>query len=167
MKTAPALLALSLALSPALVAAQHGHGAHDGHGDHAAHAADGAQHVHAAPADIPADHVPWLPDDALVQGMARVRLAVATLAHLEMGHLGADGVLVLAGDIDAAIDYMFTHCRLEPEPDVALHGVLARLMAGTRALREHPGDAAPVTGLRDALADYGRLFDDPGQPAAQ
>lgn len=54
-----------------------------------------------------------------------------------------------------------THCRLEPEPDVALHGILARLVAGSEALRGAPADPAPVAGMRDALADYVRLFDDP------
>ena len=56
---------------------------------------------------------------------------------------------------------MFANCDLEPEPDVALHGILARLMAASEALREAPADPAPVAGMREALADYGRLFDDP------
>ena len=57
---------------------------------------------------------------------------------------------------------MFANCKLEPEPDLALHGVLARLMAGTRSLHAHPADAAPVAAMRAAVQDYGRLFDDPG-----
>lgn len=171
MNTLSSLLALSLALVPALAAAQqHDHGAHaahqahathDDHAAHDAHAAHGAQDAHAAPAAIPANHVPWTPDAPLVEGMARVREAVGTLAHHEMGHLEGSQVLILAGEIDAAIEHMFANCRLEPEPDAALHGVLARLMAGTKALREAPEDPAPVAGLRAALADYAGLFDDP------
>ena len=67
----------------------------------------------------------------------------------------------MAGDVDAAVESMFANCRLEPEPDVALHGILARLMAGSKALRDAPADPAPVGPMRDALADYERLFDDP------
>jgi hypothetical protein len=56
---------------------------------------------------------------------------------------------------------MFANCKLEAEPDIALHGVLARLMAGTQALRADPASAAPVAGMRSAVTDYARLFDDP------
>lgn len=94
--------------------------------------------------------------------MASVREAVATLAHHEMGHMGEAHVVALAGEIDAAIAGMFANCKLEPEPDVALHGLLARLMAGTRALNATPADASPVADMRAAVQDYGRLFDDPG-----
>ncbi|MBD7989058.1 DnrO protein [Luteimonas sp. Sa2BVA3] len=155
MKIAPAALstiALALAIAPGLALAQHDHGTH------AAHAGPAD---HAAPAAIPSDHVRWTPDAPLVDGMGQVRKAVATLAHLEMGHLGEAHVLTLAGDVDAAVESMFANCRLEPEPDVALHGILARLMAGSKALRDAPADPAPVGPMRDALADYERLFDDP------
>ena len=93
--------------------------------------------------------------------MARVREAMAGLAHHEMGHLGESTVLVLADGIDEAIADMFARCKLDPEPDIALHGVLARLMAGTQALRADPASAAPVAAMRAAMADYARLFDDP------
>ncbi len=173
MNALPVLLAISLA-APAWAAPQHDHQAHAGHGDHAshaphsthdAHAGHGQHSAHAARADIPADHVPWTPDAPLRQGMARVRAAMDTLAHHEMGHLAPEQARSLAVEIDDAIEYMFANCQLEPEPDVALHGLLARLMAGTQALLEDPADASPVAGMREALADYGRLFDDPAAAA--
>ena len=154
MKTPVALLAsalaLALAIAPGLALAQH---------DHSAHAAHVATPPNAA-AVQPAQGR-WTPDAPLVAGMGQVRKAVATLAHLEMGHLGEDQVQTLAGEVDAAVESMFADCRLDPEPDVALHGILARLMAGSRALHESPGDPAPVARMRDALVDYGRMFDDP------
>lgn len=163
MQRLPTLLALSLAIVPGIAAAQHDHGAHAvparpvaaSAADHAHHAAD------TSAVAIPAGHVRWAPDAPLVDGMGQVRKAVATLAHLEMGHLGEAGVLTVAGDVDAAIESMFANCKLDPEPDVALHGILARLMAGSQALRAAPADPAPVAGMRAALADYGRLFEDP------
>ena len=177
MKTLPTLLAVSLALAlaPALAVAQHDHAAHaahaaqDDHAGHDGHAADADHAAHPAlaePAAVPADHVPWTPDAPLVEGMSRVREAMAGLAHHEMGHLGESTVVVLAEDIDAAIEYMFANCKLAPEPDVALHGVLARLMAGSKALHADPADPSPVAGMRAAVEDYGRLFDDPAAPDA-
>ena len=161
MKTAPAALpaiVLALLIAPGLVLAQH---------DHAMHAAHAGPSDLAAPAEIPSGHVRWTPDAPLVAGMGQVRRAVATLAHLEMGHLDEGQVLTLAGDVDAAIESMFANCRLEPEPDVALHGILARLMAGSKALRDAPTDPAPVGPMRDAVADYERLFDDPAAAAGR
>lgn len=168
----PALAAaLAIACGPAL--AQEGH-AHDHHAatDHAAHAAHAAdpahQHdpdhhaAHHGAMEIPADHVPWAPDAPLMEGMRRVGGAVGTLRHQEMGHLGDEQVLALAEEVDEAIAYMFANCSLEPEPDIALHGLLARLMAGTRDLAEDPSDAAPVAGMRAAVEDYPKLFEDPG-----
>lgn len=187
MKHFSLLFFLTAALAPGLALAQHAHGAHAGHaptvahdghaGDakppehsghsgHAAHAGHAAHDMHSAPSPaLPAGQPAWTPDAPLVAGMARVRSAVATLAHLEMGHLGEPQVLTVAGDIDAAIEYMFANCSLEPEPDVALHGILARLMAASTALREAPADPAPVATMRAALADYGRVFDDPAAAA--
>ena len=161
MKHLTTLLSLVAVLAPGMAFAQHAHGAHDGHAAHAGHAAD--PHVAAAPAG----GTPWTPDAPLVSGMARVRSAAATLAHLEMGHLGEDQVLEIANDIDSAIEDMFANCKLAPEPDIALHGILARLMAASRALRDAPADPAPVAAVRAALADYARLFDDPAATAGR
>lgn len=167
MQPLPVLLALALAIVPGLAIAQHDHGAHAAQTPPAeANSSTHAHHTADAPAAVvPAGHVRWAPDAPLVDGMGQVRKAVATLAHLEMGHLGEANVLTLAGDVDAAIEYMFANCELDPEPDVALHGILARLMAGSQALRAAPADPTPVTVMRAALADYGRLFDDPAAAA--
>ncbi len=162
------LLVAGLVLASATASAQHEHGVHGQPADHAAHhahATHAGAHAATAPATVAAGHVPWTPDAPLVAGMARVAAAVDTLAHHEMGHLADSDALALADGIDAAIRDMFANCRLEPEPDAALHGVLARLMAATGALRANPADASPVAGMRAALADYRRLFADPGTEA--
>lgn len=153
-------LALGLSLASAPAAAQDTHAGHAPHAVGDAHAAHGARAADTA-TPVPADGVRWTPDAPLIEGMARVREAMTGLAHHEMGHLGESNVLVLAGDIDDAIEYMFANCKLDAEPDVALHGLLARLMAGTQALRAQPSNAAPVADMRAAVADYGLLFDDP------
>ena len=114
---------------------------------------------------VPDNHVPWQPDAPLVEGMSRVRAAVA---GLEAAGPGADeaAVLARAADVDAAIEYMFENCSLDPEPDVALHGVLARLMAGSQALQANPADLGPAHDMAAAVENYERLFDDPNAAAA-
>lgn len=132
--------------------------AHDADHDH------DVSHALGMEVPVPENHVPWQPDAPLVEGMSRVRAAVA---GLEAAGPEADeaAVLARAADVDAAIEYMFENCSLDPEPDVALHGVLARLMAGSQALQANPADLAPAHDMAAAVENYERLFDDPNAAA--
>ena len=113
---------------------------------------------------VPANHVPWKPDAPLVEGMSRVRTA---LAGLEAGSHPDDAtVAARAADIDAAVAYMFANCKLDTDPDIALHAVLARLMAGTAALKANPSDGSPVADMHAAMHNYAQLFDDPDRAPA-
>lgn len=125
-----------------------------------AHAHD-VSHALGMEVPVPDNHVPWQPDAPLMEGMSRIRAAID---GLEQAGPQPDAATVLAhaADVDAAIDYMFENCTLPPEPDVALHGVLARLMAGSQALQGNPADLAPLQDMAAAVANYERLFDDPG-----
>ncbi|QDW66125.1 DnrO protein [Luteimonas granuli] len=106
---------------------------------------------------VPANHEPWAPDAPLIEGMSRVRAAIA---GLETGPDEAT-VVARAADVDAAVEYMFANCSLPTEPDVALHAILARLMAGSEALKDNPSDTAAVADMHGAVANYEQLFDDP------
>lgn len=128
-------------------------GTHAGH-DGQAH--DGVHHPARAQA-VAEGHAPWTPDAPLIEGMSRIRSAIA---GLEVGPTPAN-VVARATDVDAAIESIFANCRLDPEPDVALHAILARLMAATRALHANPSDATPVADMQAAVAHYEALFDDP------
>ena len=110
---------------------------------------------------VPANHVPWTPDAPLVEGMSRVRTALIGLE----AHPDAATVRARAADVDAAVDYMFANCSLDTEPDIALHAILARLMAGSQTLNANPEDATPVVDMHAAVANYERLFDDPNADA--
>src|SRR5690606_24056484 len=111
-------------------------------------------HVHAGhagpatPVASDAEHVRWAPDAPLRAGMRRMRDAVSGLGHLEEGHLDEDQVLRLTNEVTDAAAFMFDNCELAAEPDIALHGMLARLMAGAQGLRRDPADAAPVASMR-------------------
>lgn len=173
-KQTPLVIALALALGVAAGCAQDTPPAADAGAEAAAVTADAD--AHAAPAQdadhghagaealgvdfpVPENHEPWAPDAPLVEGMARVRTAIAALE----GHPDAATVAARAADVDAAIEYMFANCDLPTEPDVALHAVLARLMAGSNALKADPADHAAVLDMRAAVANYEQLFDDPAE----
>jgi hypothetical protein len=173
-------LALALALSIGLVASactrqeSPARAAEDAsaHTTHAADAgvadadADASHADHAAVAGnddpMPAGHVPWTPDAPLVEGMSRVRTALAALE----GKPDAATVQARATDVDEAVKYMFANCKLESAPDAALHSVLARLMIGSQALHADPANTAPAADMHAAVAEYERLFADPGKAGA-
>ena len=104
----------------------------------------------------------------LQAGMGKIRTAVESLGHHEMGHLDKKQVVTLAAEIDAQVQYLIANCKLDPKADAALHGIIGALLAGSASLKDKPDDAAPVATLRAALADYPKFFDDPTwQPLAE
>ena len=120
----------------AAAAASDAHAHHHAHADHHGHV-QAKVHAHVPPAaPHDADAAKWAPDAPLMTGMRRLHAALEGGQH-HGAHAAGDPAhaLQLASRIDAAVAYMFEHCALPPEPDVALHGVLARMMAGARALR--------------------------------
>ena len=134
------------------LAQDHGHGhGHDHAQDHAAASVSAT----AAPAQR------WVADANLSHGMAQVRASVEALGHAEHGHMGPGQVVVLARTMDGYIGDILATCKLDPNADAALHGVLAQLLRGTDALKQ--GESLPVAlaTMRQALEQYPRLFDDP------
>lgn len=149
--------------APAADQAEHAAAAADeAHDDAHAHG-DAHDVAHAAGMDfpVPEGHVGWEPDGPLIEGMSRVRAAIDGLEQAD------DEATVLAGaaEVDSAVEYMFENCSLPVEPDIALHGILARLMAGTQALNADPSITAPVHDMHAAVENYEELFDDPNEEA--
>src|SRR5690606_4196862 len=136
------------ALLPATAFAQHA--GHAGHDDHAAHAA----------ATLPADGQRYATDAPPRKGMADIRMAVAALDHHEHGHMNEQQALATVGIIERAIGDIVANCKLEPEADHALHGVLAKLGKGIAGLKADTGDMSALVPMREAVADYAVLFDD-------
>lgn len=125
------------------------------HEDHAAHAASAAS----APAPRPAQR--WATDAPLREGMARVRIALDELRHYEMGHMPASMALERVASIEDATTYMFAHCKLAPDADAALHGILLPLLAAAQRMKKDTRDMAAIAAMRSVVADYPRHFDDP------
>jgi hypothetical protein len=129
----------------------------------AQHDRAGAHHDHAAPAPAqPAHGQRWATDANLRAGMGRIRAAVDELRHHEMGHMGDERAVALAEGIGGDVGWIVGHCELAPEADAALHPIVGKLAANASALKSNPADPAPIASMREALADYARLFDDPG-----
>ena len=146
----PVAIAAALAsalLLPATAIAQHA-----GHGDHAAPAAqESGAHARA---------VRYASDAPLRKGMGEIRGAVAALDHNEHGHMNQQQALATVGIIERSIGDIVANCKLEPEADHALHGVLAKLGRGIAAIKADPNDKSALVPLREAVADYSKLFDD-------
>ncbi len=122
------------------------------HHDHAAHAG------HDAKVQAPAQR--WATDAPLRAGMRNLREATETLNHYEMGHLDDTQRDNAVEKIDAAIKDMFANCKLKPEADVALHGLLAKFIAGANAARAGKFTKAELAPMQEALTQYPQLFDD-------
>ena len=145
--------------TPATTANDHDAVAQPMHDD-ADHAAD-VHADHAAAVALPTPPAtPWASDAPLREGMRRMHQAVEALGHAEHGHLDATQTTAAAQQVQDAANFMFANCKLAPEPDVALHGVLATLIGGATALKTNPADFAPVASMRDAVALYPQMFED-------
>ena len=121
------------------LAQDHGHGhGHDHAQDHAAASVSAT----AAPAQR------WAADANLSHGMAQVRASVEALGHAEHGHMGPGQVVVLARTIDGYIGDILATCKLDPNADAALHGVLAQLLRGTDALKQDGSLPAALAAAR-------------------
>ncbi|MBZ0088549.1 MAG: DnrO protein [Thermomonas sp.] len=130
--------------------------AHAQHADHAAHAAHAGASTQAAPAQR------WATDAPLRAGMREIRAATGILVHYQAGHLDARRGNAAVARIDAAIKDMIANCKLAPQADAALHGLLAKFMAGADAVRAGRFTQAELTAMQAALARYPQLFNDPG-----
>jgi hypothetical protein len=95
--------------------------------------------------------------------MTRIRSSVERIQPAyEQGRLAADSAEALAAAVEADVRYMVENCRLEPEPDAALHALIGRLMSAAGAVRRDPGSPEGVPQLAAVLHDYGATFDHPG-----
>jgi hypothetical protein len=126
-----------------------------------------AQHAHGhqvAPVEPAASARRWDTDAPLRAGMGRIRVSVDALGHHEHGHLDPAQVAALATRIEEDVAYLVANCRLEPQADIALHGIISRLMQGVGMLRTDPANPVAITSMRQALQDYRQHFDDPSWP---
>lgn len=152
MKTASLLAAALIAGAPLLAAPAWAAGGHD-HGS--------------APAVTPkpAAGQKWQTDAPLRKGMSGIRAAVAPqLKAVHDGRLGADEARATATKIETQVADIVANCKLDPQADAALHGVLATIGEGTDALagRSKLTPSEGVERVLAALDEYGRHFEHKG-----
>lgn len=179
MRHVPRSLVLAIGVAASLGACQAAPapGAQD---DHAAAATEAATQSAAAPADAHAGHAGetvavtalpdgqrWETDAPLRAGMRNLREATEALHHYKMGHLDDVQRDNAVEKIDAAIRNMIANCKLEPQADAALHGLLATFIVGANAVRAGTFGTTELVSMQEALAQYPQLFDDAqwSQPA--
>lgn len=127
-----------------------------------------AMAAQAAPQDSHASHahvaVPmqrWATDAPLREGMGRVNAALDALKDYETGQMSAAVAIEQIATIEQAATSMFVNCKLAPDADAALHGMLGPLLAAAYRLKANPQDTDAVAAMRVAVVDYPRYFDDP------
>src|SRR3990167_6319412 len=89
--------------------------------------------------------------------------------QLGAGHMGAEQAVEMAGNVEKDVNFLIANCRLDPDADAALHGIIAKLLKGAHALKSNPADLAAIAPMREAMAEYAASFDDPAfrtQPAS-
>lgn len=122
-------------------------------------------HAHAAAAQpLPAGQR-WATDETLRKGMNSIRSAYAPkLAAIHGDRLAAADYQQLADTTGQEIANIVANCKLPPEADAALHGIIAQMgegmdaMAGQSATKPRDGAVKVVA----ALDRYGQTFDHPG-----
>lgn len=105
----------------------------------------------------------WETDEPLRRGMEGIRQEMeSALHHIHGSSFSGEQYRSLAKKVQNHVEEMIKTCKLPPEADARLHGVLAEMMAGsgTMEMKENP-----ISGLHQilqALNVYGHAFDHPG-----
>ncbi|BAL22452.1 hypothetical protein [Azoarcus sp. KH32C] len=123
-------------------------------------------HEHGAPALRLNAGAKWATDAALRQGMTKIRTDVeATLPAIHAGRFTAGQYEALGKAVESQLAYIVGNCKLAPDADAVLHGVIAGLSDGAGILtgkRAAPDRKAGALQIVAALDNYGRYFDHPG-----
>lgn len=132
--------------------------------------ADGiTEHSHQHPTHSPAEHtttqlapIPdtlWETDAPLREGMQRIDSAAAQHWKAYQEHsLTPDAANGLVKTIEDNVNFMVSNCKLAPEADVALHGLLGELLAGATEIKTNPHAENGMPRIVNALEEYPRYF---------
>ena len=107
----------------------------------------------------------WHTDAALQHGMLKIRAAVEhSLPAVHGGTFTDDQYRSLGHTVEKEIAYIVQNCRLAPEADMVLHGIIAELADGIEGVTgtKAGGDRSKgVVHMVVALDNYGTYFDHP------
>jgi hypothetical protein len=105
----------------------------------------------------------WPTDEPLRVSMLKIRSAVekARPAY-ERKELRAADSRALAEVVEESVAHIAANCRLSPEPDAALHLLIARMINAAQSLKNDPASQGGLPQLAAVLHDYRSAFDHPG-----
>lgn len=122
-----------------------------------------AQHASAASTSaVPVQR--YATDATLREQMRGIRGNVLALEHRSHGHITSEVATQLADQITGHVNTIIVNCKLPPDADAALHGIIGPLLQNASALKADPGRNDAVAAMRKAIEQYARTFDDPGFP---
>lgn len=108
----------------------------------------------------------WQTDVPLREGMGKIRASVEPkLQVIHGGRFSATDFEVMGKAVEDQLAYIVGNCKLAPEADAVLHGVIAELSDGADVVsgKKAVGDRSKgVVHLVNALNNYGKYFDHPG-----
>lgn len=105
----------------------------------------------------------WPTDPPLRAGMEGIRHDLeAVLPQLHAGTLSGEQSARLAKNVRGHVDNMIRQCKLPPDVDAQLHGVLAEIATGADTLEGKNNPSSGALHILQALDRYGRHFDHPG-----
>jgi hypothetical protein len=101
----------------------------------------------------------WETDEALRHAMHGIRELVESAGSAPLDAAG------LSSGVEANIEYMVKHCKLDPEADNVLHVIIGEMVESIALLSGGENKADPNQALEQldkALQTYGHYFDHPG-----
>ncbi|HCJ28562.1 MAG TPA: DnrO protein [Pseudomonas sp.] len=104
----------------------------------------------------------WPTDAALREGMTRLRKAADTaLPNDPARPIGASQAMQLQADVEENVSFLIANCELPEQADAALHGLLADLLKGAKALAEPAERAQGAHRILATLNRYPEVFAPP------
>ncbi len=106
----------------------------------------------------------WETDGPLRKGMEEIKLLVEeALPKAHQGKLSAEEYAQLGKAVDTQVSALFANCKLPPDADAALHGVLVEIIDGSKTVKQPTGKRTPgLLKMMKAVNQYGATFNHPG-----
>ncbi len=125
-----------------------------------------AQHASTASTSAAPAHG-YATDATLREQMRAIRGNVLALERQGPGRIAGEVATRHADQVIGHVNTIIVNCKLPPDADAALHGIIGPLLQNASALKANPGRSDAVTKMRKALDQYARTFDDPAFSAGQ
>lgn len=124
------------------------------------------QHAHAtaAASTTAAPAQRYATDATLRRQMREIHGVVQSLGHPVRGQISPELPTRSADAVTGHVNTIIVNCKLPPDADEALHHIIGPLLQDASALKAGPRRLEAIAGMRKALDQYARQFDDPGFP---